>query len=307
MLNGVPFLNYLGIYDRDMSGRKTKAENENIMTANMYTEQMFNYAMIRYEWLNLPDSFDERFMELVLNTQGAFVGYRQESTDKLVVSMVTQDGDLNMYYNPIKFRAYDPTGASVKLDLSTGVICYNNFTRTPTTNIINQYADRLSDITRTIDIDLGNQKHPIIYSGPKKLLLSIKNLFRNIRKNEPIIYTQQDIGQLTAINVQTEMVSDKLQTLKLSFWNEAMTMLGIENVNMEKRERLIKDEVNSNSEQIEMSRNMGLIARRDFCKRFNDMFGTDIWVRYRVHVDRTENELMTENPVTDIEEDITNG
>ena len=69
--------------------------------------------------------------------------------------------------------------------------------------------------------------------------------------------------------------------MKTRIWNEALTYLGISNVNTVKKERLISDEVVRNSGGTIASRYSRLESRRQACEQINKMFGLDIWCDYR--------------------------
>lgn len=71
-------------------------------------------------------------------------------------------------------------------------------------------------------------------------------------------------------------VSDALYQLKTQIWNEALTYLGISNVNITKKERLITDEVTRNQGGTIASRYSRLESRKKACKEINKMFGLNI-------------------------------
>ena len=79
-----------------------------------------------------------------------------------------------------------------------------------------------------------------------------------------------------------------------------MLFLGINNNNMDKKERQISDEVNSNLEQISMSRQIGLNSRRQGADEINRMFGTNITVNYNPELEQLYN-VMVFGQAEDIE------
>ena len=101
--------------------------------------------------------------------------------------------------------------------------------------------------------------------------------------NMPFIFADKSLNtnQLQAIKTDAPYVADKLYQLKTQIWNEALTYLGISNINVQKKERLITDEVTRNQGGTIASRYSRLNARRDACKQINDMFGLDVWCDYR--------------------------
>ena len=81
---------------------------------------------------------------------------------------------------------------------------------------------------------------------------------------------------------------DKISDYKKEILNEALTFLGINNVSIEKKERLVTDEANSNNEVINMNLQSRLAPRLRACKQFNDLFGltgTDKEISVRVRSD----------------------
>ena len=70
--------------------------------------------------------------------------------------------------------------------------------------------------------------------------------------------------------------------------NEALTFLGINNANTDKKERLITDEVKANDEQLYVARQVMLNARKQACEEINKMFGLNIDVEFRGEEERQQ-------------------
>ncbi len=262
----------------------TKAQKENDDLYYLYFNRLLNLSMNRFKWKNLPFSIDARFLELTLNFMGMGVGFRNETNGQLMFTQVVRTSELNVYYNPVYFQAYGVGGFEQNLSIDTGVICYNDYTRLPTIQFIEEYAKRLADIQRTIDVHVYQHKIPRVWLAPKNKTFTLKNLFSKLVNNEPIIYADESLvsgtTNLGVINSDIQYIIDKLMLQKKEYWNEAMTYLGINNANMDKKERLVENEVEANNGQIEQARNISLNTRKEFCKKFNLMFDMKIDVEF---------------------------
>jgi hypothetical protein len=79
----------------------------------------------------------------------------------------------------------------------------------------------------------------------------------------------------------------KLLETKSKTWNECMGLLGLNNANQDKKERLVTDEVSANDEQVMASRNIHLKARKAAADKINKMFGLNISVKFDPMADTT--------------------
>ena len=69
--------------------------------------------------------------------------------------------------------------------------------------------------------------------------------------------------------------------LKKRYWNEALTYCGIDNLTVDKQERVISDEVQSSMGDVVAQRYVGLSARQQAAEQINRMFDLDISVTMR--------------------------
>ncbi len=127
-------------------------------------------------------------------------------------------------------------------------------------------------------------KTPIIVRCSEKQKLSLKNAINQRRDNEPVIWASDlsDINEMVdTLTTNAPIVFPQLQTQKHMILNEVFTDLGINNANMDKRERMVANEVEANNEQVKACEDVMLKAREQACKEINRIFGTNISVKRR--------------------------
>lgn len=254
----------------------------NTGTFRQYYNRLVELALSMFEWKNLPDTVDPRFLELCLFTDGQVVFFNDPDLGYLTLQNAC-NGNFNVYRIPVKRRAYAVNGYQRDLDDKNSVIIFNNYLHTNSQLDATMYARRLSELDRAIDVNANAQKTPVLIKCDETQKLIMQNLYMQYQGNMPFIFADKTLNTngLTVLKTDAPYVCDKLYTLKTQIWNEALTYLGISNINIQKKERLITDEVTRNQGGTIASRYSRLNARRDACKQINAMFGLDIWCDYR--------------------------
>lgn len=268
-------------------GKREKWESAllNNRTYLQYYNRLLELAINMYEWKNLPDTVDERFLELTLFSDGMAVFFRDDILGELCLQCMI-GGELDVYRIPIDRTAYATNGYQMRLNNQNSVIIFNNYTHTNSMLDVEMYARRLYEIERTIDVNVKAQKTPLIVRATENQRLTMKNLYMQYAGNEPFIFGDNnlDMDAIKVLPTNAPYVADKLNILKRQIWNEALTYLGIENSNTEKKERLVSDEVNSNLGGVAAQRFCRLNARRKAADQINKMFGLNIEVDFREEV-----------------------
>ena len=248
-----------------------------------YYDRLQELSLSMFEWKNLPESIDPRFMELALFNDGAAVFFYDEDLEDYLALQVMYTAPLDVYRIPIERKAFASNGYQKPLDKSNSVIIWNNYLHTNCVHVIDIYAQRLANLDRTMDINIAAHKTPMLISCDESQRLTLKNLYMKYDGNMPVIFGDKNINpnSIQAINTGAPYIADKLYLLRTEIWNEALTYLGISNVNIQKRERMLQDEVKRNQGGVIASRYPRLEARRQACRKINEMFGLNIWVDYR--------------------------
>lgn len=273
----------------------------NNLTYRQYLNRLTELAISMFEWKNLPDTVDARYLELHLFETGCMVYFKDDVIGDLCLDCIV-NGKLDVYGNPLLRKAYSGYNNYQKLlTYKDSVIIWNNYLHGNSILDVEMFARRLYNIDRIIDINANAQKTPVLVHGNEKQRLTLLNLYKEYDGNAPFIFGDKnlDINALKAVSTNAPYVCDKLYLLKTQIWNEALTYLGISNINIQKKERLITDEVTRNQGGTIASRYSRLESRRQAVEKINDMFGTNIEVNYREDFQQVGDNNQPEDPGAD--------
>lgn len=273
----------------------------NKLTYMQYIRRLTELSTSMFEWKNVPESVDTRYLEMQLFYNGSAIYFNDDVMGDLCLSCAV-NGGFDVYGNPKERRAYSRYNNYYRiLNEKNSVIIWNNYIRTNSVLDVKMFARRLYNLDRIIDINANAQKTPVLVQASEKQRLVLLNVYKEFDGNAPVIFGDKnlDINGLKVFSTNAPYNCDKLYQLKTQVWNEALTYLGISNVNIQKKERLIADEVTRNLGGTVASRYSRLEARRLAVEKINDMFGTNIEVNYREDFQQVDSDNEPEYPGTD--------
>ena len=276
-------------------GKRKNLFNESLIlnkyTYTQYVNWLTELAISMFKWKNLPASVDARYIEQQLFLTGQMVYFQDEVIGDLCLNCLST-GRMDVYGYPLIRRAYSTYNNYQRLLKSNNsVVVYNNYMRTNSVLDVQMYARRLYNLDRIIDVNVNAQKTPVLLRCSEKQRLTILNLYMQYDGNEPFIFGDKDLdlNSLAVLKTDAPYVADKLYQLKTEVWNEALTHLGISNVNINKKERLITNEVSRTQGGTIASRYSRLDSRQEAAEKINTMFGRDIEVDYRDELQLLDN------------------
>lgn len=261
-------------------------------TATMFMWRLMNLAISVFKWDNLPEGVDERMLEFWLLRDG-FVGFfydealksdeRRRAPEGYAVLPMMIQGQWDIYEYPRDRRAYAVNGFNYECTEDNSVIIFQNYLRVPMWLTLWQYAFRLAETQRTIDINCKQQRTARVIRCSEDQRLTYLNAAKEVDEGRPWVHGDKnfDLDAFQVFDTTTPYVANELQTYKHQLWNEALTYLGIENVNTDKKERLISDEVVNNMGDVEAERFTRLNARKQACDEINRLFNLDVKVDFR--------------------------
>lgn len=274
-------LDFLGLKPNSLCGEfKSEAQRENSLMLMEIFNRFSNIAITRYDWTGLPDSVSERFLNMALFFYGEAAFFFDENLGYLALPCAV-GGEYNLYYNPIRVNAFS-FNYSKMLEKDTFVYMRNNPTSTPTAISVFTYAKRMADVLRTIDVITKKLKQPYIILCEEKDRQTYLNLIKSALDNEILIIGSKRFGMeknnLDILKVESNADLVKLWDTYRSYENMMCTVLGIESVGPEKRERLLIDEVNANNMLTDMSIEQNIKELQKACEDINKKFNLDVWV-----------------------------
>ena len=269
----------------------------NNATYTDYLERFKKIAMSIFEWVNLPDSMDARYIEKCLYYLGT-AGLLHTEEYGFINTKATSAGDFNIYGLPTAIQCYSYsfneqrrlysglTGINNDIN-SEAILVMNNWERVPTASTIELFALRLYEAERACDVNIKAQKTPVLLLIDENQRFTMKNLYEQYDGNTPVIFgdkNQLSLDTIKAVKTDAPFVANDIMQYKKEIWNEALTFLGVNNLS-EKRERLISDETNTNNELINLNLMSYLAPRKLACKQFNEKYGLNIDVKVRSDLD----------------------
>lgn len=268
-------------------GRRNPSNNQQWLTQNMYETKLIELCSNRFEWVGMPDTVDRRHLEMSLLGGGLAVFYFDEQFSRYLALAAAGVGKINMYGNPTSFTIARPNMPSLILTGKNCVPIWANYTRTSELAFIRLYAKKLAGLDRSIEIVTEAMRYSKLVQTKEENRLSYVNILRQHAEGQPVIFgVQQDNGldlmdaiSVFDLGVPQHALTD-LRSERIKLWNECMGLLGINNANQEKKERLVEAEVSANDEQTDIMKNVALNARRQAAEQINRMYGLSVSVNF---------------------------
>lgn len=255
-----------------------------------FKRYLLQKAMAVFEW-TLPESWNRDYFLYVLYCWG-FIGV--VNTDKFGV--ICQGAALKGYG-----VYYQPTHLVIANPLLTGILEPEIGTQAALIKLqpdyrgvmdrINFYADMLALSAETAGVDLVNSRLAYVFGAQNKQQAeSFKKMFDGIASGQPAQFVDKSLFNedgtpnwlLFNQNIKNTYIAgdilDDMRKWELKF----DTDFGINNSSIEKKERMLVDEVNSNNEEIRLWSDLALEQLRKGCAEARRLFGITIDVKYRL-------------------------
>lgn len=279
-----------------------------------------NIAISLFEYENLPSGLTSEIVEEMLfdNGQAIFLERKINSGDAVIgtgeyiLLKCAGVGRFNLYSKPTQFNGFGLGYSVNNVSIDDCVWVRNNISCTPTDVGVMYYCRKIANLEKAIELAINTQKMPFILKvDERQNLLTLQNIFKQIECGVPAIPVNKklDTSDVDVVNLSAPYIVDKLQIQKENVIRELQTFLGIDNIPVEKNERLIADEVSGNDVMLNDVITRQLQFRKQAVDEINTKFGLNIKVRYRnmpksleEREEELENGQIHSNPELPIEE-----
>lgn len=259
-----------------------KATYNNMLTGSTIGGWYLLLAETLYEWDGLPASMDSRYLEKCLVTYGRAAFYNVPNIGWCNLQ-ANPTGRYNLYGNPTAFNLKGFNGTQfANVPASDCIYIRNNAECIPTLPTIIQYAKRLAEVQRIMDVNLNQLRTPYTFKVNQEQAATIRAFWNDLEKNEPLMIFNDEIqADMGVIKMPHEYFLDKLASYKRQLQSDLLTFLGIDNINFEKAAQMVDREVSANRELIERFLECGLTYRQQAAEELNAATNFKVSVRPR--------------------------
>lgn len=253
----------------------------------MFRKQLFEKAISVFDF-SMPDNWDKDYFRYSLFMFGNVTIF-----DSGVFGVIPQYGALsgyNVFYMPDEALVANPLLPAINR-LKIGRDCEVIKLRPDYSgimDIVGYYADQMALITETFTCDIQNSKLSYIFMATNEAQAqAYKKMYDSIYKGEPnVVIDKKLLGpdgepQWQSFNQQLKntYIGDLLIDALNAVEDRFCTLIGIDNANTDKRERLISSEVEANKAETKALSTLWLDTMQKGIRKANEMFSLDLSVK----------------------------
>lgn len=237
-----------------------------------------------FKWDNVPKPFLPFQPEISLCYWGMYGAFAKDGNVKMLPAYpsgtILENGEFSKYILIAR------NGVTYEHDREEIALCYNNSLRIPSIMFVKEFAEKSNNALRAVDSALERSMIPaIIECDSEEDMKRLSDLYDRVKNQLPFRLTFRGDGY-GANGAKINEVFDSRKYDVIQMWdvyvryrNLFYTTFGINNVEIQKRERLTEAEGSGNDEITRYTFLTDMYQRRqEFCKEVKEKFNYDIKV-----------------------------
>ena len=265
-----------------MKSRMINSQLKSYSTYLSYRNKMLTLAMNVFQFDNMNPFIDMSYVNKNLVLRGSIAFFKDEVMG-LIALPYTPIGKLDIYGRPTRIKPLPKFGEYNRI-LKRGefVIMYDNDSKLPIWPSIVQSVERISLIKRVLDINVKQQATPRYWKTTEENKKTINNIIRSVdsMEDEILLSDNNVIDDVNCTLAPAPFVADKLNEAKKEEWAEFLELIGVSNVAIQKKERVIRDEILTSMGGTIASRYSRFTSRKRAIDEINKLFDENIEVSF---------------------------
>ena len=259
-----------------------------------YKDRLLRRVMSVVEFDDCPPMWDvEWFKKYLLKTGYMCIG---KTTKFGVIPMRCSFSGLNVYEKPTNCIISNHILHNLELTIGTDcVLVHLQHNYQGINSLLNIYAQKLATIDSGIEVNLLNTKAAWIFDCDGKAQEeTAKKMYDDITSGRPVVFARANNSSslngdgkvgITMLNVKNTYIADLLQDAKREVRYEFLSEIGINNANVDKKERVNTLEVTANDDELRNAIDDWKENLEKQIKQVNELFGLGIKVRFPYYRD----------------------
>lgn len=253
---------------------------------NYWITRCIRMAVSSVRWDGLPKTIDTQYLEQCINKSGSGIIVYDDVLGKWLGGQNASVGQLDIYGYPMDRRVIFRNGQSARYTPETSVIIYNNSMRSGDLWIYRMVAARMADYDMAINVNMQTQKTMPIIPASIQTKLTIDNLYESYMSNMPYSVVEPNSIDIEAFRSaltfdnKRSFTADGMILVERDVWNWFLTFCGIDNVNNQKKERVIVPEATANNGEVYIMRRDRINARERAAEIMGELWGWEVKVDY---------------------------
>lgn len=246
---------------------------------NIWKKRMGDILISSIDWEGNPFFPEFSVPERFLYDRGFCVAFVDDIYGFMILP-ATGNSSLNPIGMPSSYMAYSASGAVYDglVPDENCVVILNDIWMNPGINIVSNYAERMTEIQITWLCNLNANKSPLMIVAEEEDLLSAENFYSQFTIGAPAIFLKNRNANFTpsALRTGAEFIAPELTMELRAVWSEFLTYVGVPSMDINKSERLLRDEVSQAMGGAIASRVPRMRSRKIAAEKIKDLFGIEI-------------------------------